>query len=93
MRQRAIWPLLKNPLRTIDRAIFFWFSDYFVRVLKRECVGGNCKTLLDIGCGKCSPIHRFSEKMDYTVGIDAFEPVIEESRKRKIHSEYRVMSC
>ena len=93
MKQQSIVSLLKSPLRAIDRAIFFWFSDYFVRVLERECIGGNCKTLLDIGCGKCSPIYRFSGKMNHTVGIDAFEPVIEESRKLKIHNEYKVMEC
>lgn len=90
MKQQSIVSLLKAPLRRIDRVIFSPFYEHFVRVLERECVN-NCETLLDIGCGQHSPIHRFSKKLEYTVGVDAFEPAIEESKKLKIHSEYRVM--
>ncbi len=89
-----MWFLLKRFLKKIDKAIFSSISDYFIQVLETECIeGGNCKTLLDIGCGKNSPIHKFSKKMDYTIGVDAFEPAIEESRKLKIHNEYKVMEC
>ena len=82
--------LLKSLLKKIDRAIFFPFWDHYLKVLEKECVN-NCETLLDIGCGRHSVIHRFSKKLKYTVGVDIFEPAIEESQKLKIHSEYKVM--
>jgi len=89
-----VWSLFKSPFKKIDRMIFSSLSDEFIRALEQECVErDNYKTLLDIGCGKCSPIHRFSKKINYTLGIDAFEPAIEESRKLKIHNEYKVMEC
>ena len=92
MKQYSIWSLLKYPLKKIDRMIFSSFSDHYAKVLEKECVD-NCETLLDIGCGQHSPIHKFSKKLKYTVGVDIFEPAIEESKKLKIHSEYRVMDC
>lgn len=89
-----MWSLLKRPLKKIDRMIFSSLSDHFIQTLERECTGrGDCKTLLDIGCGKCSPIYRFSTKIDYTVGVDVFEPAIEESKKLKIHNEYKTIEC
>ncbi|QQG40225.1 MAG: methyltransferase domain-containing protein [Candidatus Aenigmatarchaeota archaeon] len=48
---------------------------------------GDCKSLLDVGCGDDSPIKRFSGRME-TVGIDAFGPSIEESRRKRIHKKY-----
>jgi len=51
---------------------------------------GDCKTLVDFGCGYPSPIQSFSSRL-HTVGIDLFEPDIEKSRAEKIHNEYRLL--
>lgn len=48
---------------------------------------GDCKSLLDVGCGSGSPIRSFSHKL-FCVGVDAFAPSIEKSRASKIHNEY-----
>jgi len=92
MKQYYIWSPLKSFLKKIDRMVFSSFSDHFVKILEKECVD-NCKSLLDIGCGGHSSIHRFSKKIEYTVGIDIFEPAIQESKKLNIHNEYKVMEC
>lgn len=84
--------LLNGQLRKIDKLLFSPFSNHFIRVLERECVN-SCTTLLDIGCGAYSPVRHFSEKLNYTVGIDSFEPAIRRSKEFGIHSEYRIMDC
>jgi len=44
-------------------------------------------TLLDVGCGDNSPVQFLSPDI-YKVGVDIFEPSIEASKKKNIHSEY-----
>ncbi len=63
------------------------FPDYTSELEKAI---GDCKTLLDVGCGNNSPIRTFSDKL-YSVGVDAFAPSIEKSKKLNIHNEYRQM--
>ena len=46
-----------------------------------------CKTILDVGCGDNSPLGLLQEKYT-TVGIDAYKPSIEMSKKGKIHNSY-----
>jgi hypothetical protein len=58
--------------------------------LEREVVG--CTTLLDVGCGKDSPIKHFSSRLTRTVGVDVFAPALEQSRGAQIHSEYHQMN-
>ncbi|MDP2587567.1 MAG: SAM-dependent methyltransferase [bacterium] len=52
---------------------------------------GDCRTLLDVGCGAYSPIKSFSaqskQRLDAT-GVDAFGPSIERSRADGIHNYY-----
>lgn len=48
-----------------------------------------CETILDVGCGDNSPIGLLEEKYT-TVGMDAYKPSIEASKKRKIHDSYIV---
>jgi ubiquinone/menaquinone biosynthesis C-methylase UbiE len=48
---------------------------------------GDCKTLLDVGCGSSSPIKFFSDRL-FCVGVDAHGPSIEKSKKEGIHDEY-----
>ncbi len=46
-----------------------------------------CQSILDVGCGNNSPISFLEEKYT-TVGVDAYKPAIEDSKKRKIHDAY-----
>jgi len=48
---------------------------------------GDCKTLLDVGCGDNSPIKSFSNKL-YCVGVDIFELSIKKSQQQRIHDRY-----
>lgn len=64
------------------------FPDY-PQVL--ESLVSGCKSLLDVGCGSSSSIKFFSKKL-YCVGIDAFQPSIEKSKKEKIHNRYYKMN-
>ncbi|HET7098887.1 MAG TPA: glycosyltransferase [Patescibacteria group bacterium] len=53
-------------------------------------INKNAKTILDVGCGEGLPMRfiKIRMKPKHTVGVDLFEPYIEESRKKKIHNEY-----
>ena len=63
------------------------FRDYPVEL---EMAVGDCKTLLDVGCGSDSPIKQFSGRL-HSVGVDTFRPSVEKSRKEKVHDRYYVM--
>lgn len=47
----------------------------------------NCKSVLDLGCGPSSPL-RYCKNINYSVGVESFQPYLEESKKKKIHSKY-----
>ncbi len=53
--------------------------------LQREL--GDCETVLDLGCGPSSPLKNCKD-IKYSLGVEAFIPYLEESKKSKIHSEY-----
>ncbi len=65
------------------------FHDYPDELEKAIC--GSCRTVLDVGCGAGSPIRPFAARLERTVGVDSWEPSIERSRAKGIHSEYRLM--
>ncbi len=46
----------------------------------------DCETVLDLGCGNNSPIQYFN--IDYSLGVDAFEPYLKESKSREVHDDY-----
>lgn len=56
-----------------------------VYCLKREL--RDCKSVLDLGCGPSSPI-KYCQNIQYSVGVEAFTPYLEESERRKIHTRY-----
>jgi SAM-dependent methyltransferase len=56
----------------------------WIKYLKRELRG--CESVLDIGCGKDSPIQKCG--VTFSLGVDLFDPYLEESEKKKIHTEY-----
>jgi hypothetical protein len=50
--------------------------------LKRELSG--CASVLDLGCGHRSPLKLFN--VPFTVGVELFEPPLQESRRKRIHT-------
>jgi len=54
-------------------------------------VVAGCSSLLDVGCGKDSPVKFFAHTM-HTVGVDIFAPAIEQSKGSQIHNEYHQMN-
>lgn len=54
-------------------------------LLQRELE--DCETVLDLGCGPSSPI-QYCKNIKYSVGVEAFGPYWEQSKKRKIHTRY-----
>ena len=49
------------------------------------------QSILDIGCGRCSPI-RFADAAKL-VGVDAFEPDLERARQANTHDEFLLADC
>ena len=47
----------------------------------------DCESVLDLGCGPSSPV-QYCENIKYSVGVEAFQPYLEESKRKKIHTEY-----
>lgn len=52
--------------------------------LKKELSG--CESVLDLGCGCNSPIQHCN--VPFSVGVELFEPYLQESKKKAFHSEY-----
>ena len=52
--------------------------------LRKELAG--CSTVLDLGCGYDSPLQHCS--VPFSVGVELFDPYLEESKKKAIHNEY-----
>jgi GT2 family glycosyltransferase/SAM-dependent methyltransferase len=50
----------------------------------------SAKTILDLACGQGNPMVFLKYRMNFekSVGVDLFEPYIEEARKAKIHDKY-----
>jgi SAM-dependent methyltransferase len=53
--------------------------------LQREL--SDCESVLDLGCGPSSPLQH-CRNVKYSLGVEAFSPYLEESKKKKIHTEY-----
>jgi SAM-dependent methyltransferase len=55
-----------------------------IQYLKREL--SDCNMVLDLGCGYNSPIQHCN--VPFSVGVELFEPYLQESKKKCIHSQY-----
>lgn len=78
-------------LKNIFRSIFPSNRIIIKRILKKELLG--CKSVIDLGCGKDSPLGLLKNEKDfnnvYSVGVDIFSPYLEKNIEiNKIHSEY-----
>lgn len=71
--------------QTIDKVYFKCFP-HWTEILKREV--GEVDSILDLGCGNNSFIHLC--KARYKVGVDIFQPYINESRNKGYHDAYYV---
>ena len=56
-----------------------------VYVLKKELK--DCESVLDLGCGPDSPL-QYCSNIRHSIGVEAFQPYFEKSKKKGIHSEY-----
>jgi len=45
-----------------------------------------CNSVLDLGCGYFSQVHRFD--IPFSVGVERFEPYLQESARKAVHSQY-----
>lgn len=60
-----------------------------VSKLKSEIVGAG-GAVIDLGCGRNSPVRFFSNELAYSLGVDSHLASINDSRKFKIHTKYIV---
>lgn len=60
---------------------------FFYHVLSKELKG--MSSVLDVGCGELSPLRKVNKNF-HLVGVDAYRPSIEKSKKLKIHDKYKV---
>jgi SAM-dependent methyltransferase len=71
---------MKALLKKVYRLVFPHVSSN----LKNELA--NCSTVLDLGCGNNSLLQHFS--VPSSVGVDLFNPYLQESKKKKYHTQY-----
>ncbi len=69
-----------NLLKPLSRKLSSGTADELIRDLS------GYESVLDLGCGCNSPIQHCN--VPFSVGVDLFEPYLEESKKKAIHSEY-----
>lgn len=72
----------------LRRALVEPFDRQLIRELGRE-IGDDCRSLLDLGCGRSSPVGQISSRIERCVGVDAFEPYLQQSVAAGIHTDYR----
>ena len=76
-----------NFLKKELKEFYSWFFERPHVLLENELK--DCESILDLGCGRHSPISKFKKKF-MTVGVDADEKSIIASKERKIHDSYIV---
>jgi predicted SAM-dependent methyltransferase len=80
---------MKNKDTILIRSLHDKIFPSYRHELEKEVSGS--KSLLDIGCGRNSPVRHFSNQL-HCVGVDVFGPAIEESKREGIHDEYHNMN-
>lgn len=77
-------------MNTLERSIRSLYGRIFYTFPREIAIAvGDSKTLLDVGCGKNSPVQTLGSKIHKT-GLDLFEPSLIESKKKNIHQAYKV---
>jgi 2-polyprenyl-3-methyl-5-hydroxy-6-metoxy-1,4-benzoquinol methylase len=77
-------------LKSLGTRICGGLDTHYLRLLQTE-VGNCCDSLLDVGCGLCSPVKSLSPRPCRLVGVDGFAPAVEQSNTRGIHDEYHII--
>ncbi|NJD54596.1 MAG: class I SAM-dependent methyltransferase [Candidatus Methanoperedens sp.] len=60
------------------------FRNAYFNTIKKELY--NCDEVLDLGCGRNSAIQYCT--IHFSVGVEIFEPDLEESKKKRLHNQY-----
>jgi hypothetical protein len=76
--------VMKDLIKSIYKKVIFPSSKDYLTLLRKELQ--NCTTVLDLGCSRNSPIQFCS--VPYSVGVELFEPYLEESKRKGIHNQY-----
>jgi SAM-dependent methyltransferase len=84
MRAETLY-ILKQTRKIIKKVYLKAKGKPFFLYLKENLL--DCRIILDVGCGRGSPIKTFSENF-YSVGVDLFKPAILESKNKRIHDDY-----
>ncbi len=79
-RQRLGLRVFIKILKPLYRKVFSSWTNY----LRNEI--SDYDKVLDLGCGYNSPIQYC--RVSFSVGVELFEPYLEESRKKAIHNQY-----
>ena len=66
------------------KKIYRIFFPGIVEQLKKDLSG--CQSVLDLGCGYNSPVQYAN--VPFKVGVDLFDPYLEQSKNKKIHNKY-----
>jgi SAM-dependent methyltransferase len=53
-----------------------------------ETAVAGAESLLDVGCGNSSALRYFHNRPARTVGLDGYQPSLDQSRQQNIHDEY-----
>jgi 2-polyprenyl-3-methyl-5-hydroxy-6-metoxy-1,4-benzoquinol methylase len=79
-------PSYATNISPLIRKIYRFFFPSLPNYVKKELVG--CETVLDLGCGSglYSPPQGLA--LNYSLGVEVYQPYLEECRQKKIHSEY-----
>lgn len=80
--------LLKSLLHAVSPEAARRILHRYETLLQDEVLDG-CETLLDVGCGRASPVGEFSHRLRASMGVDRHAPYLAESREKRLHSEYR----
>lgn len=71
---------VETMIMQIYRVLFTPYTYYLGKELE------DCYSILDLGCGSNSPIQYYH--FHYSIGVELFEQYIQQSKTRRIHSDY-----
>lgn len=74
------WYSITKLLQPLQKRLFPSFGELLKNPLS------HCDTVLDLGCGYNSPIQYYD--VPFSVGVEFFEPYLQESSKKGIHNQY-----
>lgn len=78
--------MIKEAIKKAYKKILPGYEEQLLKELN------NMQSILDIGCGKSSPLRLIKKKV-YKVGIDIFKPDLSKSKNSKIHDKYYCLNA